>query len=125
LTPLGPDNIREGNVIKPNTALFTEHKDRIILKDKNTKFRETKQRAPKNKQAKEKVQAPEVARAMVTEQRLTNVISGLGTVTNKDIGRVLNLFKEDVITEYEGELSAAEIRALMPALRTLVLARLS
>uniref|UniRef100_A0A6C0BR26 RNA ligase 2 C-terminal domain-containing protein n=1 Tax=viral metagenome TaxID=1070528 RepID=A0A6C0BR26_9ZZZZ len=62
---------------------------------------------------------------MVTEQRLTNVISGLGTVTNKDIGRVLNLFKEDVITEYEGELSAAEIRALMPALRTLVLARLS
>jgi len=98
------NNIVEGVVIKPNATVFFGNGERVILKNKNEKWTE------KAKQPKVKVKSDvkltedakrsiEVISQYVTENRLKNIISKIGTVTTKDFGKVLSAYIEDIFDD--------------------------
>jgi Rnl2 family RNA ligase len=97
-------NVREGHVLKPVTTRYLDNGDRVILKDKNDKFKE--KASIKGNVYKEKPLSDEVktalaeALAYVTEQRYDNVVSKIGTVTKKDTGRLIQLLFKDVLDEF-------------------------
>lgn len=97
------NNICEGNVIKPITPLFFPNGERVMLKNKNEKFAETK----KIKDPAKKVELSPCAKVLliyliahVTQNRLDNVISKLGDVTIKDFSLVMKEFSHDIIKNF-------------------------
>lgn len=97
-------NIAEGVVIKPVTPQFFGNGDRIIIKNKNEKFKE---KTDKVKSVSAVVLAPEVQEeidqilAYVTENRLINVESHLGHIEfPKDMGKIIKEFTSDVLEDY-------------------------
>jgi Rnl2 family RNA ligase len=98
------DNICEGVVIKPVDAKFFDNGSRVILKNKNDRFKE-KEKKPK-KVVKEVVLSEEQEKSIsalneyVTENRLKNVISKIGEVTDKDFGKILGAFTKDILEEH-------------------------
>lgn len=100
------DNVCEGNVIKPAKALYFPNGERIIIKNKNKKFSE-KQKAAKKPKVKKVIELPEnVQKYMediaeyVNENRLRNVLSKMGPVTNKDFGKIAGSFSKDAIEDF-------------------------
>lgn len=100
------DNIMEGIVIRPASADVWLGDHRVILKKKNEKFKEKKE-AKKNT---EPVALPEgVAKAceeisqFITVNRVHNVISHIGEVGPKDVGRVIMETAKDVLADYRKE----------------------
>jgi len=93
------DNICEGNVLKPVKAICDPTGSRVLLKNKNEKFTE-RDKVPKEK--REVKLLPEVAKVVqiydeyVTENRLRNVISHIGEITNKDFGKLMKEFTQDI-----------------------------
>ena len=100
LTP----NICEGVIIKPIKPCFFGGGSRVILKNKNEQWSEnTKYHQPIRTTAplSEKVlQLQEVILTYATENRLHNVLSKIGPVTHKDIGKVLGLFNKDIVDDF-------------------------
>lgn len=99
------NNMCEGNVIRPLDVLYFDNGSRVILKNKNTKFAEKKRNKSKLKPSKE---VPEYVKSLqidgvryINENRLRNVISKIGTVTQKDFGKVLGLLSKDVVEDFE------------------------
>jgi len=97
------NNICEGNVIKPINPLFFPNGDRVILKNKNDKFKEVK----KIKDPGKKVELSERANVLlalllehVTENRLNNVISKMEEVTIKEFSIVMKKFSRDILDEF-------------------------
>jgi Rnl2 family RNA ligase len=100
-------NMSEGVVLKPVSPAFFATGSRVILKNKNPDFSEkknTKKNGNKetvvidvSDQAKEELQN---ILLFVTENRLRNVLSKIGEVTNKDFGRVIKDFNEDILEDY-------------------------
>lgn len=98
-------NFSEGVVIKPCEPKFFANGSRVILKNKNPKFAE--------KKPKEKVEKAPLSEAVevelsnieqfITENRLKNVLSKIGAVTNKDFGKLLSSFTADVMQDYQKE----------------------
>jgi Rnl2 family RNA ligase len=100
------DNICEGFVIEPVVPAFFPNGSRIILKNKNEAFCEkASHKKPR------KVQLPhewtdegtaEVEEILlyVTENRLRNVLSHMGEVTDKMFGKIMGLFAQDVFKSY-------------------------
>lgn len=93
----------EGNVIRPINVLYFGNGKRVILKNKNEAFSEKKQ-GPK----KPKVQVdvpPEIqelqleAVQYINDNRLRNVISKVGEVSQKDFGKLLGLLSKDVMED--------------------------
>jgi Rnl2 family RNA ligase len=108
--PTMENNICEGVVIKPLDARFFPSGDRVILKNKNDKFKEVS-----TKKSKQKIDGSSIelislsdenkavvadAESYITENRLRNVISKIGSVTNKDFGKLLGLFTQDVLKDF-------------------------
>ena len=99
------DNICEGVVIKPAMPLFFNNGERVILKNKNDKFSEvSKSKEPKKKlnlslQENELDLYKEGIR-YINENRLRNVLSKIGPVTDKMFGKVQGMFHQDVITDW-------------------------
>lgn len=98
-----PDNIMEGVVIKPWKHDLWIGQHRVILKNKNDKFKERS----KDKRVNIQEEVPEIVKQameeiveFITENRINNVISHLGQVTVKDIGKVIGLTSVDVLSEY-------------------------
>ena len=96
-----PNNIREGHVIKPNCHLSI-FEDRMILKDKNDKFKESKEL----KETKPKTQISlnvnkilDVARSMITTNRFYSVTSKFGEYTIKDFQHLMNDMVNDILDE--------------------------
>lgn len=102
-------NICEGVVIKPLDARFFPNHDRVILKNKNDKFKEVENK--KSKQIisldgievitltdREKIFIEEANR-YICDNRLKNVLSKIGVITDKDFGKVAGLLTQDVITD--------------------------
>ena len=94
------DNICEGNVLKPVKAACEPSGSRVILKSKNDRFTE---RDSKKKKTKVPIEVSEEAQELVntaneyiTENRLRNVVSHLGDVTQKQFGVILKAFSLDV-----------------------------
>lgn len=103
------DNVCEGNVIKPTEPTFFGNESRVILKNKNEKWSEKskERKAPKqvvklSDAGKEKVTT---LIQYVTENRLRNVLSKIGEVTQKDFGKILGLMTQDVLEDYNKDFS--------------------
>lgn len=99
------DNIREGVVLKPYRSDVFVNSQRIVLKNKNERFAEVS-RHPK-KQV-EVVDLPDNLKAIlsqidtyINENRLNNVISHIGEVTLKDVGKVIGLFNKDILDNFQ------------------------
>ena len=100
-------NIMEGVVIRPLYEDVWFGYTRLILKNKNDKFKE-KWRAKKTESVAEEIpekvkQAMEEISQYITRNRVRNVISHLGEVTEKDIGKVIMLTGQDVLKDYRKE----------------------
>lgn len=104
-------NIREGVVIKPVEPKYLPNGNRVFLKNKNEKWSE---KTHKPKLPKEKIELSELAErileecsAYFCENRLKNVLSKLGPVTDKDFGKIMKDFQEDAYKDFskdhEGE----------------------
>ena len=97
-------NIAEGTVIKPVKPLFFNNGVRVILKNKNEKWAEKIKRKKINKEElkpSEKVlELQEAIKTYVTENRLNNVISKIGEVSQKDFGKLLGLYNKDIVEDF-------------------------
>lgn len=108
LTPLGYDeeNISEGLVIEPVIPAWFNNGSRIYFKNKTESFSE-KKRQPKEQQVFELSEnESELMNQLLcynTEQRVDNVLSKIGPVTNKDFGRILGLTIQDILEEFTKE----------------------
>jgi Rnl2 family RNA ligase len=104
-------NICEGVVIEPVIVRFFPTGSRVVLKNKNEKHSEkSKVKKHAQKDWKEEFKFGEEgerkfneAVKYVTENRLRNVLSHIGEVTNKDFGKVMGLFIKDVMEEFSKE----------------------
>ena len=101
-------NFCEGTVIKPVTAKFLGNGSRIIFKNKNDTFQERKQegRDDRIKAVLEPLEgkaleAYEGILRYITENRLQNVLSKLGEVTQRDFGKISGLFNKDIIEDFQ------------------------
>ena len=96
-------NIMEGIVIRPLMHDIWFGHNRLILKSKNDKFKE-KWKAKKDEvpvELPEKVkQAIEEISQYINRNRVHNVISKIGEVTVKDVGKVIMLTSQDVLNDY-------------------------
>jgi Rnl2 family RNA ligase len=93
----------EGAVLKPIQPKFFGNGKRVILKQKIEKFSEVFKPRERNVV----IINPKVEELMlecipyVTVNRLRNVISHIGSVTEKDFGKLSGLLVKDVIIELE------------------------
>lgn len=100
------DNTAEGLVIEPVEPAWFNNGSRIYFKNKTESFSE-KKRQPKEKQVfdlnEEESELLNNLLEYSTPQRVSNVISKIGTVTNKDFGKILGLTTQDLLEEFEKE----------------------
>ena len=99
------DNACEGIVIKPATPLFFSDTSRVILKNKNEKWAE---KARKTDRVKKK--APSLSEScnklcndiesFITENRLHNVLSKTGPIVQKEFGKLIYLFSQDILDDF-------------------------
>lgn len=104
LPRLEKDNICEGNVIKPVDPLYFGNGSRIILKNKNEKFSEVSRGDKPKKEIDynldtESLIVYDFLSAYITENRLRNVISKIGEITQQDFGKTTGLFTQDVLDD--------------------------
>lgn len=94
-------NIMEGIVIRPVNNHYLKRGERVMIKSKNRKFSETRDRKPREiiklcKVGKEMINK---AMPMITGNRYDAVVSKIGDVTPKDFGRILGLIIQDIHDE--------------------------
>lgn len=99
------DNYAEGLVIEPFIPARFNNDNRIYLKNKSEKFTEKKTKTakiPTNMTMPDEVTAllNDVSE-YITENRVNNVISKIGKVTNKDFAKVAGLLVQDAVEDYE------------------------
>lgn len=108
LTPDGyeEENISEGLVIEPVDPAWFNNGSRVYFKNKTQSFSE-KKRQPKEQQVFElSEQESALMNELLTyntEQRVSNVISKLGNITNKDFGKILGLTVQDILDDFAKE----------------------
>lgn len=98
------DNIMEGVVLKPIISHLFKNGDRVIVKNKNERWKE-KANAPKHKREPLKINKTispimDELSLYITENRLHNVLSHIGKITQKDFGIVNKEFIADVMKDY-------------------------
>jgi Rnl2 family RNA ligase len=109
------DNICEGIVIRPTEPIYLDNGARVLLKSKNSRFAE-------KKAVKKRIKSPsippsysedltnliDISEEYVTENRLNNVISKIGTVSMpKDTGKLIGLFSKDILEDFLKEHAGA------------------
>lgn len=108
LTPEGyeEENTSEGLVIEPVEPNWFNNGSRIYFKNKTEGFSE-KKRKPKEhivfELSDEESELMNELLAYNTTQRVSNVISKIGQVTNKDFGKILGLTTQDLLEEFTKE----------------------
>ncbi len=97
------NNICEGVVIKPVQPKYFSSGERVILKNKNERWSENT-KAPTVKTEVEWTGEGKVVFDAIcdclTENRLRNVISHLGTIDQKGFGKLLGEFTKDALEDY-------------------------
>ena len=107
------DNVTEGVVIRPVKPLFFSMGDggfkRVILKNKNEKWKE---KASQTRKVKTPMELSDEVRdqinnlsGLVTDNRLNNVLSHLGEIEAKDFGKLIKEFSMDVWEDYINDYS--------------------
>ena len=106
--PLLNDNICEGVVIKTIKPKFLWGQSRAILKNKNEKWSEKSKKSKKSSKSKKEINLSKEAldileelKLYITENRLKNVISKIGTITDKHFGILIKDMSNDIIGDYE------------------------
>lgn len=104
LTPEGyeEENTSEGLVIEPVEPAWFANGNRIYFKNKTESFSEKKSK-PKNEVFELSEEESDLLNELLkysTEQRVSNVISKIGQVTNKDFGKILGLTVQDILEEF-------------------------
>ena len=102
------NNICEGVVIKPNNPRFLYDRTRVIIKNKNEKFKEIQQESKhKNRTPKKEVELTEDAAILKTkiptycnENRLNNLISKMGELKPSDFGKIMKELNQDAIEDF-------------------------
>jgi len=96
--------IVEGVVIRPIINRHFNGGSRVILKNKNEKWSENRKYhkliSLEEEVSETVLKLQEAILLYVTENRLNNVISKIGEVTEKDFGRVLGMFNKDIIDDF-------------------------
>lgn len=97
----GPDNIREGHVIKPNRTIF-KGDSRVIFKDKNEKFQDKS----RSKRPKAAVVYSDVLNVLietiplyVNENRFNSVTSKIGEYSIRDFARIMTDMSDDILED--------------------------
>lgn len=97
------ENTSEGLVIEPIEPAWFANGSRVYFKNKTESFSE-KNSQPKEKQVFElSEQESDLLNELLdynTEQRVANVISKVGQVTNKDFGKILGLTMQDILEDF-------------------------
>lgn len=97
------ENISEGLVIEPIEPAWFANGSRVYFKNKTESFSE-KNRQPKEKQVFElSEEESDLLNELLkysTEQRVSNVISKIGQVTNRDFGKILGLTVQDILEDF-------------------------
>lgn len=99
----------EGVVIEPDTAVYEPNGSRVYLKKKTKRFLEKggkpsiKHKSPVVLQESVKVKLEE-ALVFLNRNRFESVISKIGEVSIKDIGKVMGLMTQDIIVDMEKDL---------------------
>lgn len=99
----------EGIVIEPNTPVYEPNGSRIYLKKKTKRFLE-KSGKPTIKHKQVSTLSPVVKEVLerstpyICENRFNTVVSKIGEVTIKDIGKVMGLMTQDIIVDLEKDL---------------------
>jgi len=106
LTPEGyeGENNAEGLVIEPVEPAWFNNGSRIYFKNKTESFTEKKPKETKVFELSE--QESDLLNELLTyntEQRVSNVISRIGAITNKDFGKILGLTVQDMFEEFTKE----------------------
>ena len=106
--PVIDENISEGVVIKPNHACWMRNGQRVILKNKNERFKERTCKGPKEK--KENIPLTELetkyfnlAEEFITESRMMSVVSKIGELNEKLFGLFLGSFLKDLWNDFDKE----------------------
>jgi Rnl2 family RNA ligase len=100
----GFDSKSEGLVIKQlKDEVFLKTGSRAIIKSKSKSFSEKKQKAPKKPYKMPENLKPvyEDFYQYLNENRLNNVLSKVGTVTQKDFGKIQGMLVRDAKEEFE------------------------
>jgi len=99
-----PDNICEGNVIKPVKTAYFGNGSRIVLKNKNAKFSEKSGQkgtpTPKDPLPQHVLDMMSKGNEYVCENRLRNVLSKIGEVQQSEFGKILGLMSKDVLEDF-------------------------
>ena len=105
------NNMAEGVVIKPFKPLFYPNGERVILKNKNPKFGE---KVHQDKKPKPTINLSEEGNLLMddlmsylNENRLRNVLSKIGQVTQKDFGKIMREFTSDAMDDFDKENKAS------------------
>jgi Rnl2 family RNA ligase len=96
------NNITEGVVIKPIKTLFLASGSRVILKNKNEKFKEknsARKRKPAVELSDDAKHGIEAVEPYITENRLDTVTSKLGELEAHKIGTFIKEFVSDVFKD--------------------------
>lgn len=97
------NNIAEGFVIRPVMPLHFHNGSTVVLKSKNEIFSEKSKEKKKVKDMTLTEEQQEVLGGLMqymNENRLHAVLSKIGPITNKDFGKVLGLFVQDLLEDY-------------------------
>lgn len=103
------NNMCEGTIIKTLKTKYFGNGARVILKNKNEKWIEKSRMVKKqNKTVQKTVHFSETAQNIweeiqmyVTANRLNNVVSKIGEFEPKMVGKVIGLFAQDVLEDFE------------------------
>jgi Rnl2 family RNA ligase len=100
------ENEAEGVVIEPVIPTYFDNGNRIYFKKKTEAFTERK-KVPRVKQVTQLNERENELLTLLLEysttQRVSNVISKFGTVTNKDFNKLVGLTIQDVLEEFHKE----------------------
>lgn len=108
LTPEGytEENTSEGLVIEPVEPNWFNNGSRIYFKNKTEGFSEKKRKPKENivfELSHEESELMDELLTYNTTQRVSNVISKVGQITNKDFGKILGLTTQDLLEEFTKE----------------------
>lgn len=100
------ENTSEGLVIEPVEPNWFNNGSRIYFKNKTEGFSEKKRKPKEHIVFELSDEESELMNELLTyntTQRVSNVISKIGQVTNKDFGRILGLTTQDLLEEFTKE----------------------
>lgn len=108
------DNMCEGTIIKTLKTRYFGNGARVILKNKNEKWTEKSKVVRKERPARKDVhfsgKAREIweeIRSYVTVNRLNNVMSKTGEFEPEMMGKIIGLFSQDVLEDFEKDFPEA------------------